>query len=38
MYKAFSLRDKIGTCFNIGVETDVVDKTPCREGRQANTR
>ena len=26
--EAFSLRDQIGTCPNIEVEIDVVDKTP----------
>ena len=26
---AFSLRDEIGTCPNIKVEIDVIDKTPC---------
>ena len=25
---AFSLRDEIGTCLNIGVEIDVTDRSP----------
>ena len=37
----FSLWDEIGTCPNIEIDIDVMDKTPflsCKQRRQVNTR